>query len=329
MTEKDKDNVTNMISKVMEKKHGSSYYQGKAPNLERIYSGIVGLDKIMGGGLPCGRSIELFSDASGGKTTTAISIMKEFLKKGYDVVYNDLERTVDDSRLKALGVEGDNFHYNRPSSGSEAMQVLLDTVNAGAKLVIMDSVPFLGTDAFYEAEPGQQVMAPQATFLSRNQHLIVGALELNNAICLFINQTRNKIGTYGNPVDSSGGQALKFMCSIRIRLNRAGMLNDGSGYLIKYKTEKNKTGPEKTSTLAELHYETGICPLSSMRETLIEKNLVYNKGAYFYFTEELANELSLSTNKIGQGKSNVGKFFQENPEIYNHLYQRILSVEEN
>lgn len=325
----DKDNVTNMVSKIMEKKHGSSYYQGKAPNLDRVYSGIVGLDKIMGGGLPCGRSIEIFSDASGGKTTTAAHISKEFLKKGYDVVYNDLERTIDDTRLKTLGVEGDNFHYNRPSSGSEAIQVLLDTVNAGAKLVIMDSVPFLGTDAFYEAEPGQQVMAPQATFLSRNQHLIVGALEFNNAICLFINQTRNKIGSYGNPVDSSGGQALKFMCSIRIRLNRAGMLNDGSGYLVKYKTEKNKTGPEKVSTIAELHYETGIDPFSSMRETLIEDGLVYNKGAHFYFKEELANEFSLSTDKLAHGKSNASKFFQENPEIYSNLYERILSIEEN
>jgi len=317
--------VTSMISKIMEKKHGSSYYQGEAPNLDRFYTGLVGLDKIMGGGLPCGRSVELFADASGGKTTTAIFIMNTLLKQGYDVVYNDLERTVDNNRLKALGVEGKNFHYNRPTSGSEAMQVLLDTVHAGAKLVIMDSVPFLGTDAFYEAEPGQQVIAPQATFLSRNQHLIVGALEQNNATCLFINQTRNKVGSYGNPVGSSGGQALKFMCSIRIQLNRAGMLNDGKGYLIKYKTEKNKTGPEKVTSLAELHYETGIDPYSSMRETLVEEGLVYNKGAYFYFAEELANQFNLSTNKIGQGKSNVTKFFKENPEIYNFLYEKVLS----
>lgn len=319
--------VSERIASIMKKKHQGNYYQGTAPPLERIRCGIPGLDRLMGGGLPCGRVVELFSDPSGGKTTTAIYIMLFLLNVGYDVAYVDMERTVDQKRLEELGVSGDNFHYFRPNTGVEAIEITREVVAAGAKLVIIDSVPFLGTDAAYEADTGKQVMAPQAVLLSRCQHQIIPALEQNEATLLFINQTRNKIGAMGNPIDSSGGNALKFMCSIRLYMTRAGSEKDGSGFTIRYQTKKNKTAPEKRTCLVDLKFDSGLDPYSSVRETLIETNKVYIRGAYYYFDETFAKELGFEeNNKIGQGKNSVRKLLESNPDLYEMLYQKILEM---
>lgn len=316
--------VSQQIKKVLQKKHGNSYYQGDAPSLERIRSGIPGLDRLLGGGIPCGRAIEMFGDPSVGKTTMALFILRKLLQEGYDVAYNDLELTIDHERLEEMGVGGENFHYLRPYTGKEAIEVFQETINCGAKAIVFDSVPYLATDAFYEADPGDQVMAPQATFLSRNQPTIVQTLEHNNAIGIFINQTRNKINSYGNPVDSSGGNALNFLCSVRLRMTRNGMIKDGSGFVLKFKAERNKVGLEKQSTILNFEYDGGPNPYSSMRETLYELELLYNQGAYFYLSKELSSDLGLETNKIGQGKSTVENYFRDNPELYERLYQKIL-----
>lgn len=323
------DEVSKSISKMMEKKYGSSYYQGTAPELTRVRSGLAGLDRLLGGGFPCGRMIEIFSDPSGGKTTSSLFFVKEFLEQGYNVAYQDLERTLDYDYIQKIGINSDNFHYSRPDTGQQAMEQLRDLILAGVKLIVVDSVPFLATDAAYEAEPGKQVMSPQAVLLSRSQQIIVPALEQNDAIVVFINQTRSKIGGYGNPITSSGGQALKFMCSVRLYLTRAGTATDGSGFTIKFKTEKNKVGLEKRSTEVDLKYESGLDRYSSLRESLIQLKLVTNRGSYFYFAEEFAKELGLSATKIGQGKSCIENLILQYPDLYNTLYEKVLNFKED
>ena len=317
------ESISNNISKIMKKKY-SSYYQGTAPKLNRIDSGLLGLDRILGGGLPCGRIIELFSDPSAGKTTTAQFFMKHLISRGYNVGYLDLERTVDEERLKELGLGGELFHYSRPDNGTQAMELLIDSIELGMKMVVVDSVPFLGTDAYYDSDLGAQVMAPQAVLLSRVQHRIVPVIEQNDAIVIFINQIRSNIGKYGNPKDSSGGNALKFMCSVRLRLSRAETAQDGSGFTIKFKTEKNKTGPEKKTCLVQLNYNTGLSPMSSLRDAMEELDLLYNKASWYYFTKELTDYLGLESSQICQGKHNVDKFISDNPEIYSKLYEYVL-----
>lgn len=323
------DEISKAISKMMGKKYGDSYYKGTAPQLTRVRSGLVGLDRLLGGGFPCGRIIEIYSGPSGGKTTSCLFFVEEFLKQEYNVAYQDLERTLDYEYIQKLGINSERFHYSRPDTGQQAMEQLRDLILAGVKLIIVDSVPFLATDAAYEAEPGKQVMSPQAVLLSRSQQIIVPALERNDAIVIFINQTRSNIGGYGNPITSSGGQALKFMCSVRLYLTRAGTATDGSGFTIKFKTEKNKVGLEKRSTEVDLKFNSGLDKFSSMRETLIQLKLMTNRGSYFYFDEEFAKDLGLSNNKIGQGKSCIETLISQYPDLYNVLYEKILNFSDD
>ncbi|MFB6282722.1 MAG: ATPase domain-containing protein [Halobacteria archaeon] len=320
--------VADQIAKAMQKKHKEGYYQGTAPPLKRERSGIPGLDYIMGGGLPKGRVVEVYSETSMGKTSIACAIAQSFLQRGQNVVFEDMERTTDQQRLTELELEGqNNFHYARPDDGANALEgIEVGAVN-GAALGIVDSVPFLLTEDDMETELDKHNMSPQARLLSRYQPRIVPLLEQNDATLLFINQLRASIG--GNPwqnYHSSGGKALEFLTSIKIYLSSAGKLDDGSGVTIKFRTEKNKTHPPRQICLADLKYEEGLDPITSMRYILKDLDLLENSGSNYFFCDALAEHLGVSEKKIANGKAKVDAFFRNNPELYEAVYSYLLSL---
>ena len=321
MEEKEKkEDISKNIAKLMAKKY-SSYMQGNAPKLEYVPSGLAGVDWLLGGGLPCGRIIEMFADPSVGKTTTAQFFIKQLIELGYDTALIDAERTVSEKRLKDLDLGGNKFHYSRPSSGSQAIEQIIDLANLGVKLIVLDSVPFLVTDEAQEADAGQIVMSPQARLLSRVQPKLIPAIEENGCILIFLNQIRSQIGRYGNPNQSSGGNALKFMCSVRLRLSRLETSSDGSGFSIKFKTEKNKaSGREKQTCVVDIKHGQGLIAVSSLRELLSDLNLTFNRGSWFFFSDKLCSDLQFETNKIGQGKPAIDSFLLSDNSIYEKLY---------
>ncbi|MDE4965774.1 DNA recombination/repair protein RecA, partial [Francisella tularensis subsp. holarctica] len=77
-----------------------------------------------------------------------------------------------------------------------------------------------------------------------------------------INLFRMKIGVmFGNPENTSGGNALKFYSSVRLEVIKGGSIKDGidvSGNVIKVKDVKNKVAPPFKQSEVELIYGDGI-----------------------------------------------------------------------
>lgn len=314
---------TNNIDQLLRKKYSKSYYGQTPPPLKRIPTGVLGLDYILGGGLPLGRFVELSAMASCGKTSTAIQIIKHLQSVDIPSAYLDLERTLDEERFKDLGLTTDNFYYLRPSDGIEAIEALVDLSELGVKFIVIDSVPFLVPTNVVENDVGKIAISPQAKLISSEQAKLVSSIEQSQACVFFINQLRDKIGGYGGGKETTGGNALKFLCSIRAQIYRKAVNSDGSGMTLVYKSLKNKTFTEGLTTEIDFLFESGLCKYSSFKNMLELDGHIIRAGSYYKFSPEFASTYNVDE-KIGQGAKSCIEFFKENDELYKSLYAKVL-----
>ena len=66
---------------------------------------------------------------------------------------------------------------------------------------------------------GDSHVGLQARLMSQALRKLTGIIGKTNTVCIFINQLREKVGVmYGNPEVTTGGRALKYYSSVRIRV---------------------------------------------------------------------------------------------------------------
>ena len=70
-------------------------------------------------------------------------------------------------------------------------------------------------------------LGAQARLMSTGLRRLVSIVRDPNTLIIFINQTRSKIGGYGNPEVTTGGNALKFYSTQRIDLRRQDAIKNG------------------------------------------------------------------------------------------------------
>ena len=197
--------------------------QNATMNVEAIPTGSLSLDMALGiGGLPRGRIVEIYGPESSGKTTVALHVVAEAQKRGGSAVFIDVEHALDPVYAKNLGVDIDQLLVSQPDTGEQALEICEALVRSGAvDVVVVDSVAAMVTKAEIEGEMGDTHVGLQARLMSQALRKLTGAIGKSNAIVIFINQLREKIGVmYGNPETTPGGRALKFYSSVRLDVRR-------------------------------------------------------------------------------------------------------------
>ena len=176
--------------------------QNATMNVEAIPTGSLSLDMALGiGGLPRGRIVEIYGPESSGKTTVALHVVAEAQKRGGSAVFIDVEHALDPVYAKNLGVDIDQLLVSQPDTGEQALEICEALVRSGAvDVVVVDSVAAMVTKAEIEGEMGDTHVGLQARLMSQALRKLTGAIGKSNAIVIFINQLREKIGVmYGNP----------------------------------------------------------------------------------------------------------------------------------
>lgn len=176
--------------------------QNSSLNVEAIPTGSLSLDIALGiGGVPRGRIIEIYGPESSGKTTVALHIVAEAQKMAAKQVFIDVEHALDPVYAQALGVDIDSLLVSQPDTGEQALEICEALVRSGAiDVVVVDSVAAMTTKAEIEGEMGDSFVGLQARLMSQALRKLTGAISKSNAVCIFINQLREKIGVmYGNP----------------------------------------------------------------------------------------------------------------------------------
>jgi recombination protein RecA len=288
-------------------------------DLEVISTGSIGLDIALGvGGLPKGRVVEIYGPESSGKTTLAIHVIAEAQKKGGMCAFIDAEHAFDSGYAQKLGVDIDNLLISQPDYGEQALEIADRLILSGAlDVVVIDSVAALVPKSELEGEMGDSKMGLQARLMSQALRKLTATINKTNTVCIFINQLREKIGVmFGNPETTTGGNALKFYCSVRIDIRRQAQIKDGDaaiGNRVKVKVVKNKVAPPFRSAEFDVIYGEGISKIGEIIDMGVELGIVQKSGSWF----------SYDTNKLGQGRDTVKQLLLDNPELATELEGKI------
>ncbi|MDA9633749.1 recombinase RecA [Pseudomonadota bacterium] len=288
-------------------------------DMPSVSTGSLGLDIALGiGGLPKGRVVEIFGPESSGKTTLTLQAIAECQKAGGTAAFIDAEHALDPNYAEKLGVNVDELLLSQPDTGEQALEVTDMLVKSGSvDLIVVDSVAALTPRAEIEGDMGDHHMGLQARLMSQALRKITGNIQRSNAMVIFINQIRMKIGVmFGNPETTTGGNALKFYSSVRLDIRRIGAVKEGEevvGNETRVKVVKNKVSPPFKQAEFQIMYGEGINTEGEILELGQKLELVEKSGSWYSHNGE----------KIGQGKVNASKFLKENTKIRDSLVKEI------
>ena len=300
---------------------GSIMKLGEQEGIEipSISTGSLGLDIALGiGGLPRGRIVEIYGPESSGKTTLTLHVVAEAQKTGGTCAFIDAEHALDPAYAKRIGVDVDNLIISQPDSGEQALEIADTLVRSGAiDVLVVDSVAALVPKAELEGEMGDQHMGLQARLMSQALRKLTASVSKSNALVIFINQIRMKIGVmFGNPETTTGGNALKFYSSVRMDIRRTGSIKDKENIIgneTRVKIVKNKVAPPFKTVDFDIMYNYGISREGEIIELGVQAGIIEKSGSWFSYNSE----------RIGQGKENARQWLKDNPKVADELIKKI------
>ncbi len=286
---------------------------------EVIPTGSISLDMALGvGGYPKGRIIEIYGPESSGKTTFALHAIAEAQKQGGIAAFIDAEHALDPRYAHALGVDVDNLIVSQPDTGEQALEICDHLIRSGAiAIIVIDSVAALVPKVEIDGDMGDSHIGLQARLMSQAMRKLSGAISKTNAVAIFINQIREKVGVmFGSPETTSGGRALKFYSTIRLDIRRVEQIKQGDqaiGNLTRIKVVKNKVAPPFKTCDIDLIYGKGVSKEAELLDLGVKFDIVEKSGSWFSYEEE----------KLGQGRENVKEYLRNNPNLSEEILTKI------
>ena len=226
--------------------------------------------------------------------------------------------------------DNDNFVCLHPMSIEQMFDEVLDVFADEASLGSIPKNIAIGVDSLSalpsEVELGQRLT--EGTYgMSRAKQNSTGfrkyiiKLMNNNVSVIFVDQTRDSVGT-GRNNKVSGGNALKFYASTRIWLNKPKrILNKHDvpvGVEINFEVEKNKiAAPFRTGKICVI-FDIGIDNVRANIEWLLEGNIeskITKKGSWYQWDEKT----------IGQGIEPVIVYIEDN-NLEKELEEEVVRV---
>ncbi|WP_029921254.1 recombinase RecA [Nevskia soli] len=282
-----------------------------ARDIDVVSTGSLALDVALGiGGLPRGRVVEIYGPESSGKTTLCLQVVAEMQKLGGVAAYIDAENALDPAYAEKLGVNVSDMLISQPDTGEQGLEIADMLVRSNSvDIIVVDSVAALVPKSEIEGEMGEAQVGVQARLMSQALRKLTSSIKRANALVIFINQIRMKIGVmYGSPETTTGGNALKFYASVRLDIRRTGAIKKGEevvGNETRVKVVKNKMAPPFREAHFEILYNEGISKLGELIDLGAENGLVEKSGAWYAYKGD----------KIGQGKDNARTYLKEHPEV--------------
>ena len=289
--------------------------------VETISTGSLAIDLALGvGGLPRGRTVEIYGPESSGKTTFCLSVIAEAQRRGGLAAFIDVEHALDPKYARVVGVKLDDLLISQPDSGEDALNIAETLIRSNSiDVIVIDSVAALVSRAELDGQMGDATVGSQARLMSQAMRRLTSVISKTKCVCIFTNQIREKIGVmFGNPETTPGGRALKFFATIRLDIRRKDQLKTPDGRVVgnrtKIKVVKNKVAPPFTECEFDIMYDEGISQTGSLLDLGLEHRILEKKGAWIAYNGEL----------VGQGREAAKDALAKSPEVAAKIKAAIL-----
>jgi len=282
-----------------------------AIDVPAVPTGSMGLDRVLGvGGLPRGRMVEMFGQESSGKTTLALSVIARAQQAGGVAAFVDAEHALDPRYAANLGVKVDDLLISQPDFGEQALEIIDALVRSGAvDVIVLDSVAALVPKAELEGAVGDAHVGLHARLMSQALRKLAPIAARNGTLVIFINQVRQKIGvSFGSNETTTGGNALKFYASVRLKVQRIGQLKEGDqvkGNRVRVRVVKNKVAPPFGTAEFDLIFNRGIDNTAELLDMALDKGVVVKNGAWYSFMDS----------QLGHGRGQVIEAMKQDPDL--------------
>lgn len=281
------------------------------------------------GGLPVGKMVEFNGLEGTGKSLLSAHVVADTQKKGGVAVVIDTENAAAPEFWRSLGVDLSKLLYVQCETVEDIfaqMERMIAIVRKSNKdrilTIIVDSVAAASTKVELESDHGKDGYATgKSIIISKAMRKITTMIGRQKVLTVFTNQLRQNLNAmaFGDKYVVSGGKALAYHCSVRVRLNNTGKLKKGEeiiGNECKAVVVKNRMGPPQRQANFDIYFDSGIADYGSWIKVLKENNLVKQGGAYYTYKKDNGSEWKF------QSKDFVN-IMQSDKELSEEIYLKI------
>jgi recombination protein RecA len=267
-----------------------------------------------------------------GKSLLAAHALANTQQQGGLAVYIDTENAVSREFLEAIGLDLQKMLYiplETVEDIFEAIESITESVRKSNKdrlvTIVVDSVMGASTKIEMAKEFDKDGYATsKAIILSKGMRKITNMIGREKICLIFTNQLRTRLGVaFGDPYTTSGGKAIPFHASVRLRLKSVGqikMKKDGVDQVIGIKTRaqvvKNRMGPPLKTIDYDIYFESGIDDYGGWLNIMKDYKIVSQAGAWYTYTSADGKDIKFQS-------KDFQKKLEDDPALEQEIYQRI------
>jgi recombination protein RecA len=286
-------------------------------------------------GIPFGRITELTGLEGSGKSLVAAHIMANTQKMGGVAVLIDTEAAVNWEFFKAVGLDrSKNFVYAQIETVEdifEAVTNIIESVRKSSKdkpvTIVIDSMAGASTKMEMASDFERQGFATgKAVILSTAMRKVTTMLARQKVALVITNQLRHKMNApaFSDPWTTSGGRAVPFHSSVRLRFTQTGTIKRKEddmiiGVSVKAKIMKNRVGPPLRTVDFDIYFDRGIDDVSTWFDFLKKQEVLKSAGAYLKYTAEDGTEYNLM-------KKDFRAELETNKKLREELYLKMADI---
>jgi recombination protein RecA len=296
------------------------------------------------GGLPVGKIVEIYGAEASGKSLLAAHIIAETQKLGGRGIFIDTESAVSPEFFEAIGVDLSKLLYIQLETLEDiysAMETLITTTrkNHPDELVtiVVDSIAGATTKVEQEADFDKDGYATTKSIInSKAMRKLTNLIGKQKILVVLTNQIRAKMNAmaFADPNTTSGGKAIGFHASVRIKMASKSRLRV-ENKLLKQKTTigtsniaeitKNRVGPPFRKAVFDIYFASGIDPYSGWPSLLKETNVIKSAAGYITFSNVNYREEG-SSEPLKIKSSDFNTELNNRPELKEELYMKICEI---